>query len=127
MRLKSFLKIGTLALALLLLPDQGKLQNANLKMQNEGFFILRSAICTLQCGAALAAAAEGDVVFKREGGEGGIAPTVFPHWVHRIRYKCYACHPTIFEMRAGANKVSMDAIQEGKFWAPVTMARSHGM
>jgi c(7)-type cytochrome triheme protein len=63
----------------------------------------------------VALAAEGDVVFKREGGEAGTAPTVFPHWVHRIRYKCYACHPEIFEMKAGANKVTMEAIRGGKF------------
>ena len=63
----------------------------------------------------VAFAVEGDVVFKRQGGEGGTPASVFPHWFHRIRYKCYACHPTPFEMKAGANKITMDAIQEGKF------------
>ena len=58
---------------------------------------------------------EGDVTFKRQGNKGGVAPTVFPHWTHRIRYKCYACHPALFEMKAGANKVSMEAIGAGKF------------
>lgn len=67
----------------------------------------------LLVGAALAV--EGDVVLKREGGEGGIPLAVFPHWFHRIRYKCYACHPALFEMKAGANKVTMDAIGKGKF------------
>lgn len=62
-----------------------------------------------------ALAVEGDIVFKREGGEGGTSPAVFPHWIHRIRYKCYACHPALFGMKAGANKISMGAIQEGKF------------
>lgn len=66
-----------------------------------------------------ALAVEGDIVFKRKDGEGGISPAVspavFPHWVHRIRYKCYACHPAVFEMKAGANAITMDAIQEGKF------------
>lgn len=64
---------------------------------------------------AAALAVEGDVVFKREAGTAEVPPAVFPHWIHRIRYKCYACHPAIFEMKAGANKVSMDAILEGKF------------
>ena len=67
--------------------------------------------------ASAAFAVEGDIIFKREGGEGVIPATVFPHWFHRIRYKCYACHPALFEMKAGANKVSMDALQEGKFCA----------
>jgi c(7)-type cytochrome triheme protein len=63
----------------------------------------------------VAFAVDGDIVFKREGGEGGIPAAIFPHWFHRIRYKCYACHPTPFEMKAGANKITMDALQEGKF------------
>lgn len=67
----------------------------------------------LLVGAALAA--EGDITFKREGGAGGVPAAVFPHWFHRIRYKCYACHPALFEMKAGANKISMEAIQGGKF------------
>lgn len=65
--------------------------------------------------ASTALAVEGDVLFKRQGGEGGFPPAVFPHWVHRIRYKCYACHPALFEMKAGANAVTMDAIMAGKF------------
>lgn len=61
-------------------------------------------------------AVDGDVVFPREGGStGDTPPTVFPHWVHRIRYACYACHPALFQMKAGADKVTMAAIQEGKF------------
>jgi len=69
----------------------------------------------LVAGAALAA--EGDVTFKRRGGggPGGTPPAVFPHWFHRIRFKCYACHPALFEMKAGANPITMAAIREGKF------------
>jgi c(7)-type cytochrome triheme protein len=71
-------------------------------------------LLTLLVGTA--SAVEGDVVFKRaDGAGGGTRPTVFPHWKHRIRYKCYACHPSLFEMKAGADKVSMAAIQEGQF------------
>ncbi len=65
--------------------------------------------------AASALAVEGDVVFKRQEGAPGTPPATFPHWVHRIRYKCYACHPAVFEMKAGANAITMDAIREGKF------------
>lgn len=67
---------------------------------------------TLLFGVALAV--EGDVVFERKGEQGGNPAAVFPHWVHRIRYKCYACHPSPFRMSAGANQVSMELIQEGK-------------
>jgi c(7)-type cytochrome triheme protein len=72
-------------------------------------------IACVLVGAALAV--EGDVVFERKGGveEGGTAVAVFPHWFHRIRYKCYACHPTPFKMKAGANPITMEAIMAGKF------------
>ena len=65
--------------------------------------------------ASSALAVEGDIVFKRKDGEGGVPPAVFSHWFHRIRYKCYACHPAITEMKAGADPITMDAIKEGKF------------
>lgn len=44
-------------------------------------------------------------------------PVVFPHWRHRIRFKCSACHPQIFEMKKGANAITMDAIRQGEFCA----------
>ena len=64
---------------------------------------------------APALAVEGDIVFSRKDNEGGTPPAVFPHWVHRIRYKCYACHPELFQMKAGADAITMDAIEQGKF------------
>lgn len=69
-------------------------------------------MATVFLGAALAV--QGDVVFKRSGGQGGNPPAVFPHWAHRVRYKCYACHPVPFRMKAGANQISMELIQQGK-------------
>lgn len=38
----------------------------------------------------------------------------FPHWVHRIRYRCKACHVEVFEPREGANTVTMAAIGRGE-------------
>ena len=57
---------------------------------------------------------KGDIVSQRKAGE-GVPPAVFPHWFHRVRFKCYVCHPAITAMKAGANKITMDAIREGKF------------
>ena len=102
----------------------GRLQMANSKSQNtvkkrrSPVFGLRSLLFSLLIAAFLVSAAlavDGDIVFKREGGEGGVPVAIFPHWFHRIRFKCYACHPTPFEMKTGANKITMDAMQEGKF------------
>ena len=38
----------------------------------------------------------------------------FPHWVHRIRYRCKTCHMEIFEPEAGTNVVTMVDIAEGE-------------
>ncbi|MFQ5945797.1 MAG: cytochrome c3 family protein [Anaerolineae bacterium] len=58
----------------------------------------------------------GDIVFQRKGGGAGeTPPALFSHWLHRIRFKCYVCHDAIFQMKAGGNPVTMDAIREGKF------------
>jgi c(7)-type cytochrome triheme protein len=59
-------------------------------------------------------AVEGDIVFKSKD-PGGITPAIFPHWIHRIRYKCYACHPSLFDMKAGGKTITMEAITQGKF------------
>ncbi len=59
--------------------------------------------------------APGDIVFSRKDGGGGTPPAVFPHWFHRIRFKCYVCHDAIFQMKQGANKVTMDAIMKGEY------------
>ncbi len=38
----------------------------------------------------------------------------FPHWVHRIRYRCTTCHMNLFEPRAGTNEITMVDIEEGR-------------
>ncbi len=43
-----------------------------------------------------------------------LPPATYPHWVHRIRYRCKACHMNLFEPRNGANQVTMKDIAEGK-------------
>lgn len=50
-------------------------------------------------GTVLGASGPGEVVLRREdNGQGTYAPATFPHWVHIIRYRCYACHPALFKM-----------------------------
>ncbi len=58
----------------------------------------------------------GDVVLNKRSEREGVRPVVFPHWFHRIRYRCKVCHQELgFKMRAGANDVSMTDIIDGKF------------
>jgi c(7)-type cytochrome triheme protein len=44
----------------------------------------------------------GDVIYSHKAGADHLAPAYFPHWVHRIKYKCYACHDALFPMGRGA-------------------------
>jgi len=66
---------------------------------------------------ALPARAEyGDVVLNRNSEKEGVRPVVFPHWFHRIRFRCKVCHSELgFQMRAGSNVVMMKDIIDGKF------------
>ena len=69
--------------------------------------------------ALLAAPSEaeyGDVVLNKLSEKNGVRPVVFPHWFHRVRFRCKVCHSELaFKMRAGANDVSMADISNGKF------------
>jgi len=77
----------------------------------------------------------GDITMNRYAEEAGVPPVIFPHWFHRIRFKCKICHSDIFEMRAGANDVTMIKIIKGQYcgkchngriaWAPLYCDRCH--
>lgn len=76
-----------------------------------------------------------DITLNREAEKAGMPAVVFPHWFHRIRFKCKVCHPAIFEMRAGANDINMIKIIRGEFcgkchngriaWPPLFCDRCH--
>ena len=68
-------------------------------------------------GAATAPDILGNMTMNRISTTNGVPAVVFPHWKHRSRFRCYACHPDIFEMRAGANDINMDALRNGEFCA----------
>ncbi len=69
-------------------------------------------------GASGAPAGElGDIVMDRHASEQGMPAVVFPHWRHRTEFRCYACHPQIFEMEAGANEITMQGLREGEYCA----------
>lgn len=64
---------------------------------------------------AMATSVVGDISMDRRSTQAGVSPVLFSHWSHRTRFKCFVCHPAVFEMRAGANDVSIDAIRRGRF------------
>lgn len=80
----------------------------------------------------------GDIIMNRnEDGmkKAGVKPVLFPHWFHRIRFKCKVCHEEIFILEKGANEITMKAIMDGKFcgvchngriaWEPLYCDRCH--
>ena len=77
----------------------------------------RALVLALGLAAAIPVAAEyGDVVLDRNSTRQGMRAVVFPHWFHRIRFRCKVCHSELgFKMRAGANLVLMNDIIEGRF------------
>ena len=63
-----------------------------------------------------ATAEYGDVVLNRLSEENDMRPVIFPHWFHRIRFRCKVCHHELgFEMRVGANEITMGKIIDGEY------------
>ena len=55
------------------------------------------------------------VLARGEGTTGSGYPAAsFSHGPHRVRYQCSACHPTLFEMRAGSDTLTMDQLSQGE-------------
>lgn len=66
--------------------------------------------------AAPAAAEYGDVVINNYASKAGMRPVVFPHWFHRIRFRCKVCHADLgFKFQAGGNDINMLRIINGEF------------
>ena len=75
---------------------------------------------TLTAGLLLASAplqAEyADVVINRLSEKNGMRPVVFPHWFHRVRFRCKVCHADLgFQFKAGGNQINMLKIIDGQF------------
>lgn len=62
------------------------------------------------------AAEYGDVVMNKFSDKAGMRPVVFPHWFHRIRFRCKVCHADLgFKFEAGGNDINMLKIIDGEF------------
>lgn len=74
------------------------------------------AIAGLFLAGTPARAEYADVVLNRYAEKEGMRPVIFPHWFHRIRFRCKVCHAELnFKMRAGSNSVRMTDIIDGRF------------
>ena len=58
----------------------------------------------------------GDVVLNNTSKAANMNPVIFPHWLHRMKYSCRACHETLgFKMKAGTSGITMQKIFAGQF------------
>ena len=73
------------------------------------------ALCATTAGDD-ARAEYGDVVINNYSDTAGMRPVVFPHWFHRVRYRCKVCHADLgFKFKAGGNEINMVKIIDGQF------------
>jgi c(7)-type cytochrome triheme protein len=80
------------------------------------FGAMLALLAIVVAGIPPAGAEYADVVLNRRAEKEGMRPVVFPHWFHRIRFRCKVCHAELgFKMRVGGNDFSMSGIVEGNF------------
>lgn len=79
-------------------------------------FLLTALALLLGLLAPPASAEYGDVVINNYSDAAGMRPVVFPHWFHRVRFRCKVCHGDLgFEFKAGGNQINMLKIIDGQF------------
>lgn len=82
--------------------------------------VLTACLSLLLAAPAMAKPPPGNILFERtaeesEAGESTIFPAaIFPHWSHRILYRCDACHDSLFKMEQGATPVTMALMGKGE-------------
>ncbi len=64
----------------------------------------------------VAQAEYGDVVINNYSDAAGMRPVIFPHWFHRVRFRCKVCHADLgFKFKAGGNEINMVKIIDGEY------------
>lgn len=81
-----------------------------------GLVLAVAACAGLLLAAPQASAEYGDVVINNHSDAAGVRPVVFPHWFHRVRFRCKVCHSDLgFKFQAGGNDINMVKIIDGQF------------
>lgn len=80
-------------------------------------FILSVAVAALTVVLAGSVRAEyGDVVMNNYSDAANMRPVVFPHWFHRVRFRCKVCHADLgIQFKAGGNEINMVKIIDGQY------------
>ncbi len=78
--------------------------------------VLSVGVLAIQLWPGSADAEYGDVVLNQYSSDADMRPVVFPHWFHRIRFRCKVCHGDLgFEFKAGGNDINMMKIIDGQY------------
>ena len=57
-----------------------------------------------------------DVILNNNSENEGVAPVIFPHWFHRIRFQCSVCHVELgIKMAAGSTGIRMEQLIDGRY------------
>ena len=75
------------------------------------------AVLALVLATSQSARAEyGDIVINNHSDKAGMRPVIFPHWFHRVRFRCKVCHADLgFKFKAGGNEINMLKIIDGQY------------
>ena len=66
--------------------------------------------------AVVAWAEYADVTINTQSEAEGVAPVIFPHWFHRIRFQCSVCHVDLdIRMGAGTTGITMEKLIDGQY------------
>ncbi len=86
------------------------------KLAIGGLWGLLAGLLLMATGIEPAKAEYGDVVMNNYSDEAGMRPVIFPHWFHRVRFRCKVCHADLgFKFKAGGNEINMLKIIDGEY------------
>lgn len=78
--------------------------------------VMLALVAVLMVDVDEAHAEYGDIVMNNYSDAAGMRPAIFPHWFHRVRFRCKVCHADLgFKFKAGGNEINMVKIIDGQF------------
>ncbi|MCM2288712.1 MAG: hypothetical protein NDI67_06755 [Sulfuritalea sp.] len=78
--------------------------------------VVLALVAVLMVDVDEARAEYGDIVINNYSDGAGMRPAIFPHWFHRVRFRCKVCHADLgFKFKAGGNEINMVKIIDGQF------------
>lgn len=64
----------------------------------------------------IARAEYADITLNTRSEVEGVAPVIYPHWFHRIRFQCSVCHVDLgIKMGAGKTGITMEKLTDGQY------------